>query len=200
MNLDGIELNDSLGLNPSASEFVPSTPPHFLPRNSTPGVQTAASITALDAIWKSPSKPSSPQSNKKLIKFVQNVHFPKDFLNKCLKVLPPDVSLADVKYQPENFQEKWFDYLKQKQLKTVEEPKAANEEEKKSLLRDNFTEDERFKKYHKGIKFLPVSKFVSTTAQVEVDDRINKKFEDLSFLCGDYKEELTALQSKINKL
>lgn len=196
MNSDGVELNDPFGLNPSASEFIPRTTPQPQPSCVTPEAQTKSSIAPLDSIWKD-SQSSSAKPTNKMVKFVQNVHFPKDFLNKCLRVLPPDVTLADVKYQPKNFQEKWFDYLEQRESEAVEKRKETEGANGESSLISSI-KDSRFIASEKATNVRSVSKsarggFVSSITQTELDSRVNKKFEDLSFFSSDFKEEFTAL-------
>lgn len=198
MNLDGSELNDSFGLNPSALEFIPKTPPQR-PPSILLGAQTNRSISPLDSIWND-SQSANPQRSKKLVKFVQNVHFPKDFLNDCLKVLPPDVALADVKYQPENFQERWFDYLEQRELKTVKKcevtsgatEEATNELSSFDSVIGKGMESQK-PKICSSVSKNGREEFVSSLSQIELDGRINKKFEDLSFFSSDFKEEFTEL-------
>ncbi|CAH1119647.1 unnamed protein product [Phaedon cochleariae] len=53
------------------------------------------------------------QSNKKLIQFMNNVHFPEaNVLSDCINLLPHNMSLADMLLQPPGLQERWYNYLR----------------------------------------------------------------------------------------
>lgn len=55
-----------------------------------------------------------PQSNNKLIQFMNNVHFPEaNVLNDYINLLPQNMSLADMLLQPLSSQERWYNYLKE---------------------------------------------------------------------------------------
>lgn len=81
-----------------------------------------------------------PQSNNKLIQFMNNVHFPEaNVLNDYINLLPQNMSLADMLIQPPSVQEKWYNYLKETiGVEAAEKFKyllhAANQKESNKLL------------------------------------------------------------------